>query len=212
MLWATGYHSTWWPVSSGRRSVVSPVSGRFPRRAHGRTRSPSSVGPGTQGPPTPEPTGEVDEHSGRRKERAAPMISPSPVDDDRGCLRPVLAVPLLPLTVIAADFCWTALTIRPSGPWDHGWADRLNHRLLQPSSGGGLVLRRSPRREDWMTAVEVDSPEVHRRRTGRADGTCLIQARSSRASPAHQTERGSAGHHGEPSAPVRAGSARTTAA
>lgn len=114
------------------------------------------------------------------------MTSPSPVDDDRRCLRPVLAVPLLPLTVIAADFCWTAPTTRPSGPWDHGRADRLNHRLLQPRSGGGLVLRCPPRREDWMTAVEVDSPEAHRRRTGRADGTGLIQARSSRASPAHQ--------------------------
>ncbi|MFI5687257.1 hypothetical protein [Streptomyces sp. NPDC051636] len=46
------------------------------------------------------------------------MTNPSPVDDDRGCLRLVLAVPLFLLTVIAAYFCWTALTIRPSGPWD----------------------------------------------------------------------------------------------
>ncbi|QTD99838.1 hypothetical protein [Streptomyces cyanogenus] len=46
------------------------------------------------------------------------MNSPSPVDDDRGCLRLVFAVPLFLLTVIAACFCWAALTIRPSGPWD----------------------------------------------------------------------------------------------
>jgi hypothetical protein len=46
------------------------------------------------------------------------MTSPSHVDDDRGCLRLVLAVPLILLTLVAAYFCWTALTIRPSGPWD----------------------------------------------------------------------------------------------
>ncbi|MEU5533953.1 hypothetical protein [Streptomyces sp. NPDC020362] len=46
------------------------------------------------------------------------MTSPSHVDDDRGCLRLVLAVPLILLTLVAAYFCWTALIIRPSGPWD----------------------------------------------------------------------------------------------
>ncbi|MEH0511619.1 MULTISPECIES: hypothetical protein [unclassified Streptomyces] len=46
------------------------------------------------------------------------MTTPPPVDDDRGCLRPVLAVPLTLLTLVAAYFCWTALTITPSGPWD----------------------------------------------------------------------------------------------
>ncbi|MFI1468896.1 hypothetical protein [Streptomyces wuyuanensis] len=46
------------------------------------------------------------------------MNSPSHVDDDRGCLRLVLAVPLTLLTLIAAYFCWTALTISPSGSWD----------------------------------------------------------------------------------------------
>ncbi|MDX3382710.1 hypothetical protein PV682_14705 [Streptomyces niveiscabiei] len=46
------------------------------------------------------------------------MTSSSPVDDDRGCLRFVLAVPLAGLTLIAAYFCWTALTISPSGTWD----------------------------------------------------------------------------------------------
>ena len=46
------------------------------------------------------------------------MTGPSPVDDDRGCLRLLLAVPLALLTLIAACFCWTASTIRPSGTWD----------------------------------------------------------------------------------------------
>jgi hypothetical protein len=46
------------------------------------------------------------------------MTSPSHVDDDRGCLRVVLAVPLIVLTLIAAYFCWTAWTITPSGTWD----------------------------------------------------------------------------------------------
>ncbi|CAM5532023.1 hypothetical protein [Streptomyces aurantiogriseus] len=46
------------------------------------------------------------------------MTGPSHVDDDRGCLRLVLAVPLTLLTLIAVFFCWTALTIRPSGVWD----------------------------------------------------------------------------------------------
>ncbi|MFD7605223.1 hypothetical protein ACFWAN_32930 [Streptomyces mirabilis] len=46
------------------------------------------------------------------------MTSRSEVDNDRGCLRLVLAVPLILLTLVAAYFCWTALTIRPSGPWD----------------------------------------------------------------------------------------------
>ncbi|MEU9478786.1 hypothetical protein [Streptomyces sp. NPDC048191] len=46
------------------------------------------------------------------------MTDPARVDDDRGCLLLVLAVPLALLTLIAGYFCWTALTIRPSGPWD----------------------------------------------------------------------------------------------
>ncbi|MGV9407328.1 hypothetical protein [Streptomyces sp. NPDC003667] len=46
------------------------------------------------------------------------MTRPSHPDNDRGGLRLVLAVPLTLLTLIAAYFCWTALTIRPSGPWD----------------------------------------------------------------------------------------------
>ncbi|MGW8948966.1 hypothetical protein [Streptomyces sp. NPDC055709] len=46
------------------------------------------------------------------------MTSPCHIDDDRGWLRPVLAVPLTLLTLVAAYFCRTALTIRPSGAWD----------------------------------------------------------------------------------------------
>jgi hypothetical protein len=46
------------------------------------------------------------------------MTSPHHPDDDRGCLRPVLAVPITLLTLVAAFFCWTALTMRPSNPWD----------------------------------------------------------------------------------------------
>lgn len=46
------------------------------------------------------------------------MASPYHPDDDRGCLRLVLAVPLTLLTLIAALCCWAALTMRPSGPWD----------------------------------------------------------------------------------------------
>ncbi|MET7639758.1 hypothetical protein [Streptomyces sp. NPDC005438] len=47
------------------------------------------------------------------------MTDPSLADGDRGCLRALLVVPLVVLTLIAAFFCWTALTIRPSGSWDH---------------------------------------------------------------------------------------------
>ncbi|MEU6243822.1 hypothetical protein [Streptomyces sp. NPDC047024] len=46
------------------------------------------------------------------------MTRPSHPDDDRGALRLVFAVPLILLTLVAAYFCWTALTIRPSGSWD----------------------------------------------------------------------------------------------
>ncbi|MGY0024533.1 hypothetical protein [Streptomyces sp. cg35] len=45
-----------------------------------------------------------------------PDLSPEP--DDIGCVRTVLAVPLTLLTLPAAWFCWTALTIRPGYPED----------------------------------------------------------------------------------------------
>ncbi|MFI8347204.1 hypothetical protein [Streptomyces sp. NPDC085596] len=44
--------------------------------------------------------------------------SPHVDTDDRGCLVMVLAVPVVLLTLVAGYFCWTALTIRPSGAWD----------------------------------------------------------------------------------------------
>ncbi|MGW0579185.1 hypothetical protein ACWD25_25200 [Streptomyces sp. NPDC002920] len=46
------------------------------------------------------------------------MTGSPQVDDARGCLRPILAVPLTLFTLVAAYFCWTALTISPSGTWD----------------------------------------------------------------------------------------------
>ncbi|MFF2407043.1 hypothetical protein [Streptomyces sp. NPDC058092] len=39
-------------------------------------------------------------------------------EDDSGCLRRVMAVPLTLLYVIAAFCCYTALITRPSGSWD----------------------------------------------------------------------------------------------
>ncbi|WP_406120224.1 hypothetical protein [Streptomyces sp. NBC_00989] len=46
------------------------------------------------------------------------MTSTSSSDNDRGCLRILLAVPLVLLTLVAVSCCWVALTIRPSGSWD----------------------------------------------------------------------------------------------
>ncbi|WP_158713910.1 hypothetical protein [Streptomyces seoulensis] len=46
------------------------------------------------------------------------MTGPSPEDDDRRWLATVYAVPVVLLTLVSAYFCWTALTIRPSGAWD----------------------------------------------------------------------------------------------
>ncbi|WP_338697310.1 hypothetical protein V2W30_16380 [Streptomyces sp. Q6] len=43
---------------------------------------------------------------------------PDPEIADRGCVRLVLAVPFILLTLVAAFFCWTAVTIVPSGRWD----------------------------------------------------------------------------------------------
>ncbi|MEV6328562.1 hypothetical protein [Streptomyces sp. NPDC051909] len=43
----------------------------------------------------------------------------SPEDEDAGCLRWVMAVPLGILHLIAAWFLYVALAIRPSGSWDH---------------------------------------------------------------------------------------------
>ncbi|MER8029463.1 hypothetical protein ABTZ78_10925 [Streptomyces bauhiniae] len=46
------------------------------------------------------------------------MTGPSPADDDPRPLATVYAVPIVLLTLVSAYFCWTALTIRPSGDWD----------------------------------------------------------------------------------------------
>ncbi|GHF08291.1 hypothetical protein GCM10017776_27170 [Streptomyces griseoluteus] len=45
------------------------------------------------------------------------MTGTGPRDDDRW-LATVFAVPLALLTLVSAYFCWTALTVRPSGAWD----------------------------------------------------------------------------------------------
>ncbi|MEW1824845.1 hypothetical protein [Streptomyces sp. NPDC088196] len=68
------------------------------------------------------------------------MTSPSPVDDDRGCLRMVLAVPLVLLTLVAACFCRAALTIRPSGPWDDdAYAGIVLACVLAVGAAGAVV-------------------------------------------------------------------------
>ncbi|WP_405951636.1 hypothetical protein OG588_40800 [Streptomyces prunicolor] len=68
------------------------------------------------------------------------MTSPSPVDDDRGCLRLVLAVPLVLLTLVALCFCWAALTIRPSGSWDDdAYAGIVLACVLSIGAAGAVV-------------------------------------------------------------------------
>lgn len=49
---------------------------------------------------------------------SASMTDLARPDDDRGCLRVVLALPFGVLTLVAAYFCWTAISIRPYGSWD----------------------------------------------------------------------------------------------
>ncbi|MFF7971552.1 hypothetical protein [Streptomyces sp. NPDC007905] len=83
-------------------------------------------------------------------ERAALVNDPYHPDDDRGCLRLVLAVPLTLLTLITAYFCWTVLTIQPSGPWDeHAYAGIVLSCVLTVAAAGaaiGLWLLPSVRR------------------------------------------------------------------
>lgn len=68
------------------------------------------------------------------------MTSPSPVDDDRGCLRLVLAVPLVLLTLVAVSCCWAALTIRPSGSWDDdAYAGIVLACVLSIGAAGSVV-------------------------------------------------------------------------
>ncbi|MEV0481418.1 hypothetical protein AB0I69_12520 [Streptomyces sp. NPDC050508] len=68
------------------------------------------------------------------------MTSPSPADDDRGCLRLVLAVPLVLLTLAATSCCWAALAIRPSGPWDDdAYAGIVLACVLSVGAAGAVV-------------------------------------------------------------------------
>jgi hypothetical protein len=68
------------------------------------------------------------------------MTSPSPVDDDRGCLHLVLAVPLVLLTLVAVSCCRAALTIRPSGSWDDdAYAGIVLACVLSIGAAGSLV-------------------------------------------------------------------------
>ena len=68
------------------------------------------------------------------------MTTSSHVDDERGCLRLVLAGPLTLLTLIAAYFCWTALTISPSGSWDDdAYAGIVLSCVLTIASAGAVV-------------------------------------------------------------------------
>ncbi|GKQ35908.1 hypothetical protein [Streptomyces sp. A012304] len=77
------------------------------------------------------------------------LLDPVP-DEDLGCLRRVLAVPLALLTLVAAFFCWTAVTIRPGGSWDDGaYAAIVLACLLTVTASGtatGLWLLPSVRR------------------------------------------------------------------
>lgn len=62
------------------------------------------------------------------------------MDDDRGCLRLVLAVPLVLLTLVALCFCWAALTIRPSGSWDDdAYAGIVLACVLSIGAAGAVV-------------------------------------------------------------------------
>jgi hypothetical protein len=47
-----------------------------------------------------------------------PVPTEATQSEDQGCLRQVLAVPLVILYLLAAGFCYYALAIRPSGTWD----------------------------------------------------------------------------------------------
>ncbi|MBQ0825574.1 hypothetical protein [Streptomyces tagetis] len=69
------------------------------------------------------------------------MAHHSPVDDDRAWLRVVFAVPLGLLTVVAAYFCWTAWTIRPSGTWDDdAYAGIVLSCVLAVGAAGAAVV------------------------------------------------------------------------
>ncbi|GAA4918981.1 hypothetical protein ACFPM3_00015 [Streptomyces coeruleoprunus] len=66
-------------------------------------------------------------------------IDPTTTTDDPGCLRVVLVAPLLLLTLITAYFCWTALSIRPSGPWDDDAYAGITLSCVLAMSAAGAV-------------------------------------------------------------------------
>ncbi len=68
------------------------------------------------------------------------MTQPALPNDDRGCLRIVLAVPLTLLTLIAVYFSWTALTIRPSGSWDDDAAAGIVLSCVLAVGAAGAVV------------------------------------------------------------------------
>ncbi|WP_327400200.1 hypothetical protein OG194_08265 [Streptomyces sp. NBC_01288] len=68
------------------------------------------------------------------------MTSTSPSDNDRGCLRIVLAVPLVLLTLVAVSCCWTALTIRPSGSGDDDAHAGIVLACVLAIGGAGAVV------------------------------------------------------------------------
>lgn len=60
--------------------------------------------------------------------------------EDQGCLRWVLAVPLVLLHLVAAWFCYTALTIEPGGSWDDDARAGIVLSCLLTLVASGLAL------------------------------------------------------------------------
>ncbi|MEU0340901.1 hypothetical protein ABZ092_18585 [Streptomyces bobili] len=77
---------------------------------------------------------------GRGEERTALMAPSHHPDDDRGCPRLVLTVPVTLFTLIGAAFCWTAPTIRPSGPWDEDAHRGIGLSCLLTVGAAGAVV------------------------------------------------------------------------
>ncbi|MFH8625814.1 hypothetical protein ACH4A8_28665 [Streptomyces vietnamensis] len=59
---------------------------------------------------------------------------------DDGCLRWVMAVPLVLLHAIAAWFVYTALTIRPAGSWDDEARAGIELSCVLAIAASGLAL------------------------------------------------------------------------
>lgn len=78
--------------------------------------------------------------------------------EERGCLRLVLGVPLVILNLVAGWFCWTAVAIRPAGPWDDDarLGIRLSCLLTIVAVGLALVITLTPSARQalnrWWTA------------------------------------------------------------